>query len=148
MAQAVVSGGTVTVACKVQNGLRLRIGDFEEETKIIGGAARTYKIWKSHPKQVHIKGPRRRYEVDTAPIQMENGFVLTHGVDADFMAKYMKDNADSDIIQRGLLKVIPKVNDSEAVLRDARDARTGLEPMAQSDDPRQPKKVSRRMDDD
>lgn len=144
------SGATVTVGCKVQNGLRMRIGEFEEETKIIGGATRTYKIWRPFAKTYVAKGPRRLMEVDTLPPPTVNGYVLTSGIPADFMDIFMRDNAEADYVKNRMLIVISRQGEEEvqAATREGRDLRTGMEPLAQNDDTRVPRKVSKRLDDD
>lgn len=122
--------GHVTVACKVPNGLRLRLGKWNEVSRpVMGGGVRVEKEWQPTGDTILIKGPKRGHMIDDPRSPVSDGFALTHGVDADAMAQWLKDNADHDAVVNGLLCVAAKQEDLKAQTKDARDVKTGLEPL-------------------
>lgn len=63
------------------------------------------------------------------PHEIRHGAGLTFGVDADFFAKWMADNKESEIVKNGLVFAQTKANEIEAQARDHRKQATGLEPL-------------------
>ena len=134
------TAATVTVACKVPNGLILRLGTMETSpVPILGGGTRSEKRWRYDGAQVRINGPKRAVEGGDPSSPIANGYALTFGVPSEFMKRWMADNKDSDIVQKGLIVVHEKRDELKAMTAEHRDTRTGLEPMAQDDDKRIPK---------
>ena len=139
------AANTVTVACKIQNGLRLRGGSFYEvSVPVLGGGLRVEKQWRANGTEVLIKGPGRDPARGDDPSSPNNdGYALTFGVDAEFMEAWLKDNADLDAVKNGLILVHSNKTELKAQTREFRDQRTGLEPLSQAGDPRVPKKVGK-----
>lgn len=134
------TAATVTVACKIPNGLILRIGSMETtRVPVLGGGMRDEKKWRWNGAEVQIAGPKRRVESGDPDSPVADGYALTFGVNAEFMARWIAENKDSDIVTKGLILVHEKRDELKAQTFEHRDARTGLEPMAQSDDKRIPK---------
>ena len=50
---------TVTVACKIPNGLVLRVGEWETRLESVGGGMREIKQWQSRGAPVTVAGPAR-----------------------------------------------------------------------------------------
>jgi hypothetical protein len=61
--------------------------------------------------------------------EIRMGAGLTHGVDADFFAEWMRQNADSEVVKKGLVFAQAKPNEMEAQLRDHRTLKSGMEPI-------------------
>lgn len=134
------SASTVTVACKVPNGLILRLGKMDETSvPVLGGGMRTEKVWRYTGQKIDIKGPKRAVENGDPESPIADGYALTFGVPADQMAKWMEDNADSDVVRNKLIVVHEKRAELKAMTHESRDTRTGLEPMSQTRDRRLPK---------
>jgi hypothetical protein len=135
--------GTVTVACSWPNGFLLRVGEWETHYEpVLGGGMREAKTWTPRGEPIKINGPARAFGEDyKAPVQ--NGFALTHGVDEDFMKKWMEDNADHPAVQNGLIKIHANARELNAMTREGRDLKTGAEPLQPDDDPRIPKRTAR-----
>jgi hypothetical protein len=98
---------TVTVACKLPNGLQLEL--------------------KGHP-PVKLNGTAVHY--GTPPVAV-NGVALTHNVDADFWARWSKEYKNYTPVRLGL--IFAGANDSDVIAQAAelRDVKTGLEPLDQ-----------------
>lgn len=129
---ALPESGTVTLACKLPNGIILQLFDMVEQEEVTLAGSRT--INKAMPKDlepVHIKGCSAPHG---AAIMTIGGYALTHNVDAQFFAEWMRQHADSDILRARLLfahedrvYVEDKATESTGVL-------SGLQPMNKSED--------------
>lgn len=148
--------GTVTVACRMPNGLRLRIWDFHEvEDQVIGGGVRMRR--KAH---ISTK-PGRANEVvvkgSSVPIgAMDNriigGYGITSGVDADFWNEWLKQNAESDLVKNHIVFASEKPEILERKATEHKNTLSGLEPLNTETtfknnietqvDPRWPRKAS------
>lgn len=133
--------GFVTVACKIPNGLLLRVFDqIEAYEPVLGGGTR--KILESHPRpnMVLIRGPGRAIGEDPkAPIS--NGFALTHHVDADYFAEWLKQNADLEAVKNGLVYAHEKPEAVSRMTAEREKIASGMEPIVPDVDPRIPRGV-------
>jgi hypothetical protein len=119
--------GTMTVACKIPNGLMLRV--FVPETydvPVMGGGMKT--VTRSRPTDWSCKlnGPARKLGQDVAH-QIIHGAGLTHGVDADLFALWLEQNKTSDYVVKGLVFGQVKPNDTIQQANEHRHEKTGLE---------------------
>jgi hypothetical protein len=121
--------GTVTVACKIPNGLVLQVYEFETiSVPVMTGGVKDMKIAKALPWQHKINGPARKLGQD-APYQIIHGAALTHGVDADRFAQWMEQYKDADIVRNGLIFAQAKAGDTIAQANDHRNEKSGFEPI-------------------
>jgi hypothetical protein len=119
---------TVTVGCKWGPGLNIRIGAFHEITVTDRfGGFRQEKQWRPE-KTIAIKGPNQK-----GAIQTQDGYALTHGVDADEFALWLDANKDLDLVRNGLIEAHEKPNELRAMTREGRETKTGIEPLALDD---------------
>ena len=131
---------TVTVACKVPNGLILKIYEMEENyEQVFGGgtkrADRAYQIGE----QVIVKGSSR----DIAKIlsceddlMRAGGYVLTPGVPRDFWERWLEQNKNSHIVKNKLIMAAGSDSDAMSMARDHSSVESGFEPI----DPKNPSK--------
>ncbi len=118
---------SVTVACKLPAGLKLRVFDMiETQEPVMGGGSRTVKVARENPKSVTVKGwSHPQNMAPNAPIV--EGFALTPNVDKDVWDAWLKDNADSDVVKNGLIFAHEKAGGAEAESKDKKSLRSGLE---------------------
>jgi hypothetical protein len=122
--------GVVTVACRMPNGLRLRIYDFiETYENVIGGGQRPFRKAVRRPKpDVVLKGFTVPYGV--MPNQtVVGGYGLTHEVDADFFSEWMKQNAESDLVKNNIVIAHEKADVVVKRAKEHNDTKSGLEPL-------------------
>ncbi len=93
-------GPTVTVGCKLPNGLIINV----EKTKVQLNGANTSAI--------------------------AGGYGLTHNVDAAFFAQWLKLHADSNVVKKQIVFAQEKEVNAKAQASDQRTVTTGLEGMA------------------
>jgi hypothetical protein len=121
--------GTICVACKLPNGFTMqlyRIEDWQEP--VIGGGWKPSKRAMSVGAPVKLNGSAKRFGADV-PWDIRSGAGLTHGVDADFFAKWMEDWKESDMVKGGFIFASAKTGDVVAEAKDKVKEKTGLEPL-------------------
>jgi 2,3-bisphosphoglycerate-independent phosphoglycerate mutase len=111
--------GTVTVGCKLPNGLHL---DLKNEAGARIG------------ERVTLRGFSVPYGMPA--LSIVGGYALTPNVDADYFEKWMKANENSDLVKKGFIFAHVKMGDASAQAKEMAAEKSGLEPM----DPEKPGK--------
>jgi hypothetical protein len=119
--------GTVTVACKLPHGLKLRLFNMvDSQEPILGGGYRTVKVAREMPKSVTLKG--WSHAQNMAPdAQIIGGYALTPNVDKDFWDAWLAQNQELDAVRNNLIFAHDKSVNAEAESKEKRDVRSGLE---------------------
>jgi len=123
--------GTVTVACRIPNGLMLQVFNMvDHDEPVFGGGVRVVKRAVQVGDRVKINGPAR-YVGRELPHDIKGGFGLTYGVDADLFARWMEQNKDAPYVINGLVFAQPsgKPGDMESQIRSHRKQTSGMEPL-------------------
>lgn len=129
---------TVTVACKVSNGLLLRLFRMVEDVELVlGGGTRKVKRAEQVGDVVKIHGPGAALFGKNPSYSIVAGYALTPNVDAEFFAEWLKQNKDHDAVKANLIFAYDKPADVEACAKEHEAQRSGLEPI----DPDNPKKA-------
>jgi hypothetical protein len=119
--------GTVTVACKIPNGLILQIYKMEDHNEaVMGGGWRKVSQAVKVGDPVKVNGPAK-YVGKDALHEIRYGVGLTHGIDADFFEKWIKDNADSEVVKLKLIFASPKAGEVIAQAKDQISLKSGME---------------------
>lgn len=130
--------GTVTVACKIPNGLRLRV--FKEtkvQEPVMGGGTKEVPRFDQDGPEVVVRGPAVAFG---QTLQFAaSGYALTT-IDAEFWAKWREQNKEHDAVKNGLIFASAKSDEVRGIAREREAVRSGLEPLQQRDDPRTPRK--------
>lgn len=136
---------TVTVRCKHPAGLLLRVFDLHDVEVPGRDGTKTEKMAHQVGDTVKINGCRIPLDRNGTPKEIDflivGGYALTPDVDADFFAKWMSQNKDSDMVKNDL---IGYASTEEAAKKEAKDRRkvlSGLEPLVPDTDPRIPRRV-------
>lgn len=123
------SGGKITVGCKLPNGLILRLFRMSDRVEnVAGGGTRTFKIAEQVADHVVIKGNKLPFG-EAPEYQIIGNYALTIGVDADFFAEWMKQNADHEAVKQGLIFAATNQSDAIDIAKDNRERKSGLEPI-------------------
>lgn len=119
--------GTVTVACKLPHGLKLRLFNMiDTQEPILGGGYRTVKVAREQAKSITIKGwSHAQNMAPDAPIV--GGYALTMNVDKDFWDAWLEQNQELDAVRNKLIFAHEKPVNAEAESKEKRDVRSGLE---------------------
>lgn len=132
-----MASNTVTVACKLPHGLRLRLHDMVDVSEAMaGGGSRKVQRAQVRGESVLIKGYLEKYDPKLPPAARGSSFALTHGVDKDFWDAWVKQNSTLDAVKNGLIFASDKADTVEAMVREGRDLRSGLEPVDPSNLPK------------
>jgi hypothetical protein len=118
----------VLVGCKLPHGLILELLD-----PIKPGE----DFMKPHAagKQVTIKGACSLYNQVDKKSRSHFQYAITP-VDKAFFDEWYRRNKDLDCVRNGLIFVTEKQSIAEGLAKERVDVKTGLEPLAQQDDPR------------
>lgn len=118
--------GTYTVASKLPHGLVLQLQEPYKTVEAHMGGSREVERWRHVGKKVVLKGCS--YPADSGQrTQIEGGFALTHGVDADFFDKWQQQNHDRDDLRNGMIFVAAKPQDAIAQAKEFKDELSGFE---------------------
>lgn len=120
---------TVTVACKLPNGLLLRVFQKVQDTELVmGGGARTIERYEQVGDTVKINGVAVAFgKMPTC--EMAGGYALTHGVDTEFWSVWFEQNKSSMLVKN---KIIFGFESPERAKRHAEanlKVKSGLEPL-------------------
>lgn len=120
---------TVTVACKLPHGLRLRLQkQFTVREPSLNNESRTVEQWVPTGDEVVLKGVA--HEFGQAPrAELAGGYALTPGVDKDFFEAWLAQNKDTEIVRQHLVFAQGQHESARAQATDQQEIRTGLEPL-------------------
>lgn len=125
--------GTVTVACKLPNGIILRLFAMQDaEELVMGGGVRSIKkAILTDQEPVEIKGCAAPFG---SPILLVGGYALTPNVDAQFYAQWLKQNSDSDLIKNRVIFAQETRDHLEGQANEQAEILSGLQPLTRSED--------------
>jgi hypothetical protein len=130
---------TVDVCCKLPGGLHLTVFRMEDSQELLqGGSTRVVKRAVADGR-VTVRGIGRR-EDDPRII---GRYAVTRGVDADFWARWLEENASSDLVKNRLIFAGEKPAVVEGQAREQAALRSGLEPL---DPSRPPPEFARKIE--
>lgn len=133
------TGETVTVACKLPNGLQLRLFEMiEREVPQFGGGTRNERIAQLIADAPVIVLHGNRVPFGQLPrCEMVMGFALTKGVPKDFWEKWLHDNRQSDIVTKGIVMAFDSIDDAKTELKQEGPAiKSGFQAIVPDNDPR------------
>lgn len=120
---------TVTIACKLPNGLHLdlpsKAGQPPRRVTVRGFAAES--LDDPRPRHRTVDGVMH-YE-PLGPALVVGGYALTSGVPEEHWHEWLATHDQMDIVTKGLIYALPKLDDAQAKARERKDERSGLEPV-------------------
>ena len=141
-----MANGFVHVACRLPQGLRLRIFEQHEIDEPTPTGLRKAKI--SRPVLKNGTEEILEYVVpgyNPGLNKLPANYIVVPGfrtvrVPADFWAKWLEQNKDAAIVQKRIVFAASTEPDVQAMIKEAESAnvRSGLEPLAEKNDPRIP----------
>lgn len=147
-----VSRNTVTVACKIPNGLILQNHVLDDGFEpVFGGGSRPIKVARPVGNPIKLIGPARPFGADPEMKRVVGGYGLTHNVPKNDWDKWLKDNAELDMVKNGLIFAHDSPDNTAAQARDMRTTRSGLEALnteskdasGKYTDPRMPRNIKK-----
>lgn len=123
------SGAKVSVACKVPNGLVLRLFDWnEEDVPLFGGGFKRARVARFNGTQVVLHGPATPFG-QQAKTLIVGGYAINPNIDADLWAAWLRQNKDSDVVTEKQVYAMETAEDTAAWAREHAAVRSGLEPI-------------------
>jgi hypothetical protein len=151
------SRDTVTVCCKIMNGLILQNHVLVDDVEpVFGGGFRPCKKARKVGEPIKINGPARAPGSDPDAKQVTGGYGLTFNVPKDDFEKWMHDNAELDMVRNRLIFAADSSERAKDQARDQKTIRSGLEPLNTEGrkgngdyiDPRMPRNLKKYKPDD
>jgi len=132
--------GQVTVACRLPQGLQLRLFRMVDKPEQSPLGLRTVKQAEQYGEPVRIRG----YYADLMPAYAANmpipaapgGYALTPGIDAEFWAQWLEQNRETDLVKNRIVYAHDTTDAVMGEMRDNKDVRSGLEPLDPANLPR------------
>jgi hypothetical protein len=129
------TGETVTVACRMPNGVVLHVDEFVDVRITSPGGTETVKMARPvRGESIVLNG----YAVSVADIQagrasgqvIAGGFGLTSGVPKDFWDAWLVQNQNTDLVLRGIVFASKNNGAAQATaIERSGEVKSGLEPM-------------------
>ncbi len=121
--------GSVSVACKLPNGLALRVFQMIPHSELVmGGGTRETEIAVQVGDTVTLKGYAAPFGMaPNAPVA--GGYAITSGVDADFWAAWLEQNATHPAVKNGLVFASERVDSVQKQAKEQAEIKCGLEPL-------------------
>lgn len=124
---------TVTVACKLPNGIVLRAFDMVDAEEAAPSGQRTVKRAQQREGTCRIRGNAldleqvKRDPENIPPMSM--GFALTHDVPRDLWENWLEANRQTEMVKNGLIFAHGEEASLRAMASERRGVRTGMEPI-------------------
>lgn len=129
------SGRTVIVVCKMPRGLMLQHHrKVEQDQKVMGGGVEKRQVAMPVGEAIRLKPSILAFGL-IPNYTIVNGFSLNE-VDANFWNIWYEQNSNFGMLSAGLLCAFDNVADATAYCKEYGALKHGLEPIAQSGDPR------------
>lgn len=130
------AGAKVTVACKIPNGLRLRVFQMiKSQELVMGGGVREMQIANPVGEPILINGPAVPFGA-IPNFLIVGGYALTEGVDKETWDAWLAANKESQMVKNKLVFAYEKDGMAAGAAHEHEEIRTGLEPMVPDTDPR------------
>lgn len=118
---------TVTVACKLPNGLILRL--FRRTVvleNVLGGGQREVPVFHEQRQMVRLNG--WSYPQKKGPRQeLAGGYGLTPGVPKDFFDAWLEQNKDADYVRNNLVFAMGSTDSARDRAKDQAEVKSGFE---------------------
>lgn len=139
------STGVVTVACKLPNGLVLRVfNETKENEPVLGGGSREVKRFVPHEDSYKINGNAKPFGQDV-DWQIVAGYGLTPNIPRDFFDKWEEQNASAPYVKNSLVFAYERTDDCVSAAKDNKGNLSGLQPLTPDTDPRLPKATRKEL---
>jgi len=122
----VTGTATVTVACKVLNGMRCRIHKLSKVTEVGMGSTRTVQQWLETDKEFVLAGPAHAQN-EGPRHQVVGGFAITYGVPKDLWDEWRQQNSDLPAVKNGLIFAYEAPDKAMDAAKERKGIKTGLE---------------------
>lgn len=122
---------TVTVACKLPSGLRLRVFDMVKvQEPVLGGGVRDVDRAQQTGEMVKINGYNRPTPRKSSGLPTEEPtYALTYNVPKDFWDKWYEQNRGTKLVKERLIFAAKGAENTKAIERENERRRSGFEPL-------------------
>jgi hypothetical protein len=133
-------GGTVTVACKVPNGIILRAFELINTVEASPNGGREVKMAQQLGEDFTVFGPARPHG-EQPKTTVVGGYALTRGIPAELWNKWYEVNKNTDLVRNKQIFAYERLEAVKGNAKEQAKVRSGMEPITPDSDPRIPRKV-------
>jgi hypothetical protein len=145
---------TVTVACKVDIGLKLQLQrPMTRQEAVHNGVANEHRetpYMVFHGDSYNVFGPRipahggipDGYQM---PPEIRGGYALTPGIPSDFWEQWLEQNKLAPYVTNGMIFACPDISSAKAKANEQTEIKSGLEPLSRQVDERTGQLKDRRI---
>lgn len=120
------SATKVTVACKVPNGILLRVFDMIPTPEpVLGGGSRMVEQARVRGEPIRLRGPSVPFG-KSPRFQIAGGYALT-SIPRDFWEEWVKQNKDSDLLAQKLVFAATTSDDARDMADEMEEIKSGME---------------------
>lgn len=141
------SGETVTVGCKVPNGMILRVFETVLVRVPAGGGTMIEEPQAREIGRHVVNGPKWPVNQPMPEYMIVGNAGITNGVPADFWAKWLEQNAEHDAVINKMIFAMPTQDGAVDFAKERAEQRSGAEPLKQEGDERRPRPLNRNLSD-
>jgi len=132
------AGDTVTVGCKLPNGLVLHLDEMiPYRIPLPGGGSVTEERSRRLPDTFTLNGSAIDLagiaETGTVPHLIVGGYGITTGIPRDFWERWLAANRDSEIVKKEMIIAAGNEMSARSMAVERAKIRTGMEPIDQND---------------
>lgn len=121
---------TVTVMCKMPNGMILHLQEPFEESEQTPNGVRQVKRWRKIGEPVYVAGPAMPVGIPNPPKKnIVGGYAMTRNVPAEFWEKWLAQNKDAPYVANGIIFAQPTRDAAEEKAEEQEKVLSGLEPL-------------------
>lgn len=128
------AGGKVWIACKLPNGLQLRVFEMVTRTETTLNGTRDFRIAQQLGEPVRLNGNAVAMG-DVLSHKVVGGYGLTQ-IDEDFWNAWLEANQNADVIKNLLVSGHRTKEEASDWAREHASTRSGLEELVRDKDPR------------
>lgn len=133
------SGQTVTVACKLPNGMILQHWKMQTfHDPVLGGGHREVQRSVEDGAPIKVHGPAVPFGL-VPKFLIVGGYALTTGVSKDFWDKWLHQNRNHDSVVNRCIFAMPTMDAAQGQADDLTDVQSGLQPIVPDKDKRVPR---------
>lgn len=117
---------TVTVACKIPQGLRCRLHEKRRVDEVTLGGTRTVEQFFATDKEFVVHGPAHGQNEGPRHLTVA-GYAITRGIDKSLWDAWYEQNLELDAVQRNLIFAYESTDKAKDAAKEGRTIKTGLE---------------------
>jgi hypothetical protein len=138
---------TVTVACKIPQGMNCRLHEKKRVTEVTLGGSRDVEQYFATDKGFIVHGPAHAQNEGPRHLTVA-GYAITRGIPKHLWDAWYEQNLELDAVEKNMIFAYGSINDAKEAAKDGRGIKTGLERLNPHDLPNLDSRIKLKTADD